>query len=341
MRRNGKRDVARYDQQTNSINIQGCVKRCASLPNRPRGYGSYTMDIATVINDYLHHEHYFRNLSGASMRSKRQIVRRLIARSGATRIQDVNETFVEQFFMHGVHDCKWTSATFATMRATLSPFFKWCIARGYITHNPIDIIPRPKLDVRIPKKLTKEQAMQVLQAAFDVPYRYRRTIMRYRNRAIVGVCLFAGLRRTEMLTLKLADVDLRNGEILVRNCKGRRDRIVPINTALRVILKEYIELRTRMNIATPALFCGSLGKGGLQWASFARHMKLLRAWSGVRFSLHALRHTFATMMLEGGCDLFTVSKLLGHNQIQTTTIYLSASPGFLRQEIQKHPMNCL
>ena len=65
---------------------------------------------------------------------------------------------------------------------------------------------------------------------------------------------------------------------------------------------------------------------------------LLRHVSGFKFTVHKLRHTFATLMLEGGCDIFSLSKMMGHSDIKTTTIYLSASIEHLRAQMVKHPM---
>ena len=64
----------------------------------------------------------------------------------------------------------------------------------------------------------------------------------------------------------------------------------------------------------------------------------IRARSGIYFSAHVLRHTFATLMLEGGCDIYSLSKMMGHSEIQTTTIYLSASTVHLHKQIHKHPL---
>jgi len=65
----------------------------------------------------------------------------------------------------------------------------------------------------------------------------------------------------------------------------------------------------------------------------------LREASGLRFTIHQLRHTFATLMMEGGCDIYSLSRMMGHSDIKTTTIYLSASADHLRAQIGKHPLN--
>ena len=72
-----------------------------------------------------------------------------------------------------------------------------------------------------------------------------------------------------------------------------------------------------------------------------RLVEKLREKSGIYFYPHMLRHTFATLMLEGGCDLFALSKMMGHSDIKTTTIYLSATTAHLQEQIKKHPLDCV
>jgi site-specific recombinase XerD len=70
-----------------------------------------------------------------------------------------------------------------------------------------------------------------------------------------------------------------------------------------------------------------------------RLVEAIREASGIKFTIHKLRHTFATLMLEGGCDIFSLSKMMGHSDIKTTTIYLAASAEHLRAQMIKHPLN--
>ena len=65
---------------------------------------------------------------------------------------------------------------------------------------------------------------------------------------------------------------------------------------------------------------------------------IIKSTSGVKFTIHGLRHTFATLMIEGGCDIYSLSKMMGHSDIKTTTIYLSASVEHLRDQMKKHPL---
>ena len=151
--------------------------------------------------------------------------------------------------------------------------------------------------------------------------------------------IFAGLRRQELLKLKYADVDLENFTIFVRQGKGNKDRIIPMSTTLAQTLKKYIEERKRLNRTCPEFFVSLNRNSGYSSDGLKHLVRQLNETTGIKFNVHKLRHTFATLMLEGGCDIYSLSKMMGHSDIKTTTIYLSASVEHLRAQIVKHPMN--
>jgi site-specific recombinase XerD len=203
--------------------------------------------------------------------------------------------------------------------------------------NFAEQIELPKLSKRLPPKLTKQSAQQLLLVIQNYPYDY--PYLRYRNHAIFATFLFAGLRKSELLNLKLSDVDLENMTIMVRQGKGSKDRIIPINYTLMQILEEYLVHRKRLRKTCPEFFTSlnrnlGLTASGLKWV-----VKTVRKATKIQFTIHKLRHTFATLMLEGGCDIYSLSKMMGHSDIKTTTIYLAASAEHLRSQVTKHPLS--
>jgi len=205
--------------------------------------------------------------------------------------------------------------------------------------NPTDDIEMPKTDKRLPPKLTKQEVMRLLEIVYNYPYPY--TFQRNRNHAIFAMFVYAGLRKNELLHLKLMDVDLSNLSIFIRQGKGSKDRVVPMSTSLAGTLRRYLEERNRLNKTCPEFFTSLNRNLGFTESGLKRLVELIKNASGIQFSVHKLRHTFATLMLEGGCDIFSLSKMLGHSDIKTTTIYLAASPEHLRGQIMKHPLNSL
>jgi len=171
----------------------------------------------------------------------------------------------------------------------------------------------------------------------NYPYGY--TFLRCRNHAIFSTFIFAGLRKQELLTLKFTDIDIENLTIFVRQGKGKKDRIIPMTYTLAQSLKRYLEYRKKLNKTCPEFFTSLNRNQGFTDTGLKRLVEQIRKASGVTFTVHKLRHTFATLMLEGGCDIYSLSKMMGHSDIKTTTIYLYASAEHLRSQMTKHPLN--
>ena len=203
--------------------------------------------------------------------------------------------------------------------------------------NPIVDIEVPKLEKKLPVRLTKQSALRLLEVVYNYPYNNK--FLRSRNHAIFATFIFAGLRKQELLNLKFADVDIENLTLFVRQGKGNKDRIVPISYTLAQSLKRYTDERKRLNKTCPEFFASLTLNRGYSNDGLKRLVAQMSEASGITFSVHKLRHTFATLMLEGGCDIYSLSRMMGHSDIKTTTIYLSASVQHLRGQITKHPLN--
>ncbi|GAB3910129.1 hypothetical protein GCM10028826_18200 [Mucilaginibacter boryungensis] len=241
------------------------------------------------------------------------------------------------FFYGGRTERNWSVNTYIVYRKSLLVFFRWCVKQGYMERNPIIDIEIPKREKRIPPKLTKQDALKLLELVYHYPYEY--SFLRYRNHAIFSTFIFAGLRKSELLGLKYADVDVDNLTIFIRQGKGNKDRIVPISHTLAQSLKRYIEQRKRLGKTNPEFFSSLRGNIGFTQNGLKKLVEQMREASRLPFTVHKLRHTFATLMLEGGCDIFSLSKMMGHSDIKTTTIYLAASAEHLRAQMTKHPLN--
>jgi site-specific recombinase XerD len=163
--------------------------------------------------------------------------------------------------------------------------------------------------------------------------------LRARNHALFSTFVHAGLRRSELIHLQYSDVDLENNALFVRQGKGAKDRMIPISYVLAETLHRYIEERKKLNYMSPRFFVSSKKDQGLSLDGLKHLIDQVCRITGFKFSSHKLRHTFATLMLEGGCDIYSLSKMMGHSDIKTTTIYLSASIEHLRTQIDKHPLN--
>ncbi|PLX27166.1 hypothetical protein C0583_04670 [Candidatus Parcubacteria bacterium] len=295
------------------------------------------MDIKILVQQFCDHAKYIRGLSPDTTYRYNQVVQIFCNRTKIRRMSQLDDSRVKAFFVTGRTKYKWKPATFISYHNTLNVFFTWCIKEKHISFNPIEDIEVPKLTKSLPPKLTKQDAIRLLEVAYNYPYPY--TFLRYRNHAIFATFIFAGLRRQELLNLKFADVDLENLTIFVRQGKGSKDRIIPMNYRLAEILKTYLRERTRLKKTCPEFFTSLNRDMGFTKIGLKRLIEKIKEASGIKFSSHKLRHTFATLMLEGGCDIYSLSRMMGHSDIKTTTIYLSASAEHLRGQIIKHPLN--
>lgn len=297
------------------------------------------MDISILSQKFCEYSMSIRGYSKDTIRRYRQIVSYYHRFAKISLISEVTDENVRALFYYGRTERNWSVNTFIVHHKSLMVFFRWCVKQGYMSKNPIEEIEVPRLEKKLPPKLNKQNALQLLEVVYNYPYEYR--FLRYRNHAIFAMFIFAGLRRQELLNLKFADVDIENLSIFVRQGKGSKDRVVPMSYTLALSLKRYVEERKRLAKTCPEFFASLNRNRGFTDTGMKRLVQIMRQSSGIKFSVHKLRHTFATLMLEGGCDIYSLSKMMGHSDIKTTTIYLYASADHLRAQITKHPLNDL
>ena len=114
---------------------------------------------------------------------------------------------------------------------------------------------------------------------------------------------------------------------------------MPMTHILSEILRRYLEERKKLGRTCPEFFTSRRYNMGMSDSALREIVEDIRKASGLVFTVHTLRHTFAMLMLEDGCDIYSLSKMLGHSDIKTTTIYLAASVEHLRSQMDKHPLN--
>ena len=221
-------------------------------------------------------------------------------------------------------------------------FFRFLHRADVVEANPARAVGSPKLERHLPGHLDRGQVETMLTAAATRAQEGRFTDVR--DLAILELFYTAGLRHAELRGIDRRDLDLLGGVVKVRG-KGRKERIVPVGAPAQRALREYERARdallSRVGTAgdRTAWFLSSRGKRisarALHDAVVAR---LSEVDEGAGLSAHALRHTFATHLLDGGADLRAVQELLGHASITTTQIYTHTSVERLQQvHRQAHP----
>lgn len=297
------------------------------------------MSIAILLEDFCEHSIHFRGVSQQTAKRYREHIIYFYQYSEINQANQINRKTALQFFLYGRRDRNWKPRTFRTYYMSLLVFFRWCVKEGYLEENPIEGMELPQIERSLPKGLNQQKAMQLLEVVYNMPY--EKIFQKYRNHAIFSMFLFAGLRKSELLNLNYGDVDIQHLTIFIRRGKGAKDRIVPMSQTLADILKAYVKQRKEEKTLCLKFFVSSKHNTAFTVHGL-KHLTLkIKKVSGIKFTIHQLRHTFATFMIEGGCDIYSLSKMLGHSDIKTTTIYLSASAEHLRTQMTKHPLNSL
>ncbi len=229
----------------------------------------------------------------------------------------------------------YSPGTIARRIYAISSLCRYLVNYGYAEVNPCRQVVLPKKARRMPAVLTLEEARRVLRVADD----HRCPWMGFRNRAIIAVLLFCGLRRQELVNLKLSDVDLRSRWLKVRRGKGGKGRSIPLAPEAAEAIRDWLEFRPEVDHEYLLTGLGGrrLGKNGLV-SAFRRVAKC----AGVDrrgVSLHTLRHTFASLLLQEGADLVSIQELLGHSDLSTTAIYLHLDAAHLQGAVERHPLS--
>ncbi len=219
--------------------------------------------------------------------------------------------------------------------STLRLFFRQLMKQGKIQTNPARDLPSPRFYRALPGVLRPGELEEVLEApteAAEPNRRLRKDVgeaVQFRDRAIFEVLYSTGMRISELLSLKLEDVENLPDRIKITG-KGRKQRIVFVGEEARVALSRYMKLRPQLRPANSALFCNARGGPLTDRGVRDRMQKYARQLGLSKLHPHKLRHSFATDLLNEGADIRAVQEMLGHSSLSTTQIYTSVSKNRLR-----------
>ena len=213
--------------------------------------------------------------------------------------------------------------TIGTQKAWLScvtAFFSWLTREGLALYNPASDLELPRREVRLPKIILNAAEVEAILNVPDLS-----TPMGIRDRAILETLYSTGIRRQELCNLRLGDLDYDRGLVRIEQGKGHKDRYVPIgDRAVQWIEKYLLEVRPRLcpSLNEQAIFLNTLGtRMNANRLGSQVHEIIRAAGIGKTGSCHLFRHTFATLLLENGCDVRYVQEMLGHSKMETTAVY--------------------
>jgi len=258
--------------------------------------------------------------------------------AGKTALSKV-DTLSVRSHLASLHRSELSNRSLSRHLSTLRSFFRWACREGHVEKNPAKGLPQPRTPRTLPRALTLEDTQQLLDTADEGN-------LPQREFALFELLYATGLRVSEASGLDLSDLDLESRLVRVTG-KGNRERIVPFGESAADALREYMPVRARLTAKAAEdddsddepLFVNARG-GRLTTRSMARLLKrrLRAAGLPTGISPHALRHTFATHLLQAGADLRAIQELLGHASLSTTQKYTHLDAARLAEVYRKaHP----
>ncbi len=277
-----------------------------------------------LVDRFLTHMQAERGMSPATVRAYASDLAAYLVWAAHRQIDPVALTHrTLRLYLAELTTARYAPRTVGRRLSSLRSFFDFLVERGFAPGNPAAALGAPKPPSRLPRIVSAD----LLNALLDAPD--ASTPQGMRDSAVLELLYAAGLRVGEAESLDLGGLDLAQGQVRVLG-KGAKERIVPIHRYAAGKLGRWLRdgrpcLR-RASRATDALFINRLGtrySAGSIRRMMARHMAEVGGAAGL--TPHALRHTFATHLLEGGADLRSVQELLGHVALSTTQIYTHLS----------------
>ncbi len=279
----------------------------------------------TKYLDYLIFE---RKLSKNTIASYQDNLKRFETFLNGKKIPNLSRKDIEDFLNFNSNMAEKSRAHYITV---IKNFYEFLSLEDLIQNNPCETIKMPKISKTLPPYLTEKEIDKLLDIKLETPFDYR-------NKAMLELLYATGIRVSELINLKLNNLDLQNDLIRVVG-KGSKERISPISDIAEKYLKIYIsEYRNQLlkKKNSEYLFINNFGNP-ISRQGFFKNLKQIAKRQGIdkEISPHTLRHSYATHLLQNGADLRVIQELLGHSDITTTQIYTH----LLNDQIKKDYFN--
>jgi integrase/recombinase XerC len=288
-----------------------------------------------LIEQFLEHLRYERNVSTHTLRNYSSDLEQFLdflapAKSDTGQRNPPDIAAIDHLtireWIASLHSAQKKKASIARKLATLRTFFQFLVREGLLELNPAKLVSTPKQEKKLPRHLSIEDAIRFIETPDT------ETDLGQRDRAILELMYATGVRVAELTTLNLGDLDFRNQLMRVTG-KRRKQRIVPFGEPAAMALRAYLKVRDNFLLKAPiskrdeaALFLNYQGTR-ITTRSVGRLVdKYIQICAGIHnISPHALRHSFATHLLDSGADLRDIQELLGHARLSTTQVYTHVS----------------
>ncbi|WP_037325034.1 tyrosine-type recombinase/integrase [Salinimicrobium terrae] len=294
--------------RANNINIDDNALQNLNFPQKERSRPTpqFSRGQKKILHEYVA---YLRGqrLSASSVRTYYNFILKLVDFIGEKPVSELIHRDIELFIEQRIASENYALSTHRQCISAIKHFLELYDC-GSIEPNDMK---RPKKSRYLPTVLSKEEVISLLRATRNL-----------KHRAILAMIYSGGLRIGELLELKLARIDILRRQIMIKNSKGRKDRVVVLAESMLPLLNNYL------TTYTPQIYFAEGQGGGVYSAQSIRAFlqeSCRRAGINKKITPHTLRHSYATHMLENGIDLRYIQELLGHSKPETTMIYTHVS----------------
>lgn len=286
------------------------------------------------ITEYINYIFIERKLSSNTKNAYRSDLEDFSKFINNKDIKDISSNDIKKYimFLNKYNNDKTINRKLVSIRT----FFNYFVRSELLKSNPCEKLENIKLDKKLPKVLSYENILKLIDVKGNKPGDIR-------NKVMIELLYSTGFRVSELVNLNINDIDL-NENLVKCIGKGNKERIIPIGDTITKLLDKYInEVRIKLlkGKQSDKLFISSYGRG-ITRQSFFKFLKNQAKLNNIDcdISPHTIRHSFATHLLEYGADLKSISELLGHENIKTTQIYTHLSKNKIRADYDEfHPRN--
>ena len=296
-------------------------------------------DLNTLLSEFLNYLTVEKGLAQNttdSYKTDLTVYITFLVNANITTPDNVTASHLREFIMSLMSGKALSIASIQRYMSSLRQFHKFLVKDGISKSNPTLNIETPKGWHRLPKTISLSEVESLLKQPGDNNH------LSIRNGAMIELMYATGLRVSELVNLKLSNINFEIGFITTAG-KGGKERVVPMGEYALDRLKQYMEMSRQAILkkhSSSYVFVSSMGRGGrgLTRQSFWMIIKKYARMAGIKqdISPHSLRHSFATHLLERGADLRSVQMMLGHSDISTTQIYTHIT----RERLKKVHAEC-
>ena len=288
------------------------------------------------INAFMIYLHNIKKTSeNTEMSYRRDLVKvkNYLEEQGIEDVRKITSTNLNSYILY-LEKNKFSAATISRNIASLKAFYHYMCKEGMVAEDVAETLHAPKIEKKMPEILSTDEVVRLLeQPSGDTPKEIR-------DKAMLELLYATGIRVTELITLKLSDVNLQMGYIVCKD--SGKESVIPFGNEAKSALIRYLE-GTRASMISDAdseyLFANCSGQP-MSRQGFWKLIKYYAKKAGIVADItpHTLRHSFAAHLVENGADLRSVQEMLGHSDISTTQIYVNMNRNRLREVYAKaHP----